>query len=145
MSAKGQMTDYTFHTVGNLKCLYKLRIAKPHFWNMHYLSNDTLEDSCYEEFRLAFIEVLEPVRYGPFGEMIPGPEIAKCKLPFGDTAEARRYASHGGRVMEINLIDRTAHLIPVHIDPSTPDLDKAWIHNNRIDLGSWDIVYGEQS
>lgn len=136
-------TDYGIYTVGNLKCLFKLKVPKPEFWEHHWIANSELPTDCYFDFRLAFVEVLQIVRGKcPFGEMIPGPEIATCKLPVGNSAEMALLKEHGGKVIEINRVERSAHLIPIHIDDSTPYTEKEWVHNNRIDMGSWDLIYG---
>jgi hypothetical protein len=37
---------------------------------------------------------------------------------------------------------RPAHLLPVHIGDKTPYTSKEWVVNNRIDVGTWDLIYG---
>ena len=93
-------------------------------------------------FRLAFVEVLEAIPVANLGEMIPGPELARCRLPTGNSAYEKALRQYGGKVMEINSIERTAHLIPEHFDSNVEDGKKVWVFNNRIDVGTWDLIYG---
>jgi len=101
--------------------LFKLQVPKPEYWHRHRDANDILTEECYNNFRLAFVKVLEAIPVGNLSEKIPGPELARCRLPTGNSAYEKALRQYGGKVIEINSIEKIAHLILEHFDSNIED------------------------
>ncbi|MFX3647995.1 MAG: hypothetical protein ACE3JU_11605 [Paenibacillus sp.] len=136
-------TDFGEYSVGQLRTLFTLKIPKLEHWQVYRNSNGVLPESFYDNLRLAFVEVLVPQRCRAFGEMVLRPEVAFCKLPVGEEGSLHwSLRARGGKIIDVSTVERTAHCIPVHTNSNAPHEEKSWIFNNRIDVGTWDLIYG---
>lgn len=136
-------SDFGPYGFGNLKCLFQLRLPAPEKFGTFRMTG-FIPDRHYKTYHLAFVEVLIGEKDPVTGfEMQHGPEIAVCKLPSGYHGSVENvWSRDGGKVMDVSSIVRPAHLIPFHDSDSVPRAEKRWAVNNRIDIGTWDLIYG---
>ncbi|RPA70575.1 hypothetical protein BJ508DRAFT_337047 [Ascobolus immersus RN42] len=133
ISEESQFGPYHF---GRLHCLLKVQVPKPEWLTaFKILEGRGLDKDKYQSYKLAYVQAYIPLLQNGKSEMIPGPEVAKVRI---DRAKHR-----GFRIMDISKLVRPAHLVQVHEDGEANWKNFSWIVNNRIDMGTWDLIYGE--
>lgn len=123
------------YAVGQLLSLFRIKVPRYEELIQYKVSCGRLAEQDMRYYRMAFVRSLESMTAGPHGEMIPGPEVARFGLKGPGLGT-------GYQVLDIKSIVRPAHLIPEHSEDEVNEKKKFWIFNNRIDLGTWDMIYG---
>lgn len=129
------LTCFKSLSVGKLLSLFRIKLPRITDITTYKTAVGNLPEEMFRYYRLAFLRVLEPIYAGPQGEMLPGPEIARFGLRKPDQLS-------GFRVVDIKTMVRPAHLIPEHSDDEKDEKKMRWVFNNRIDHGTWDLIYG---
>lgn len=148
-------SDFGEYRVATLRCLLQVQIPLLRCWEEFLAAGiPNFDASGLKQHNLAFIFGLQPIRYDNSGEMIPGALIGRCKVPeilegLGHSNRDNLNATHNtqrkndGRLLSVDSIVRTAHIVPQHEPSESRIKHMRWVLNNRSDLGMWDTIYSK--